>query len=261
MVEERTRTRLGEFRIHAAHGGAGPPVVLLHGLSGSRRWWRYTVPALEGRFRVHVPEMVGFGASRGAPRQPGIPEMARLLLHWLDALDVERTAFVGHSMGAQVGIHMAARWPDRIHRLVLASAAGVPRTLSPLAAASFAADLAWPRSWGRATFLPTIAADAARAGPRTLTRTLRHILADDVRPLLARVRVPTLLVWGRHDPVTPLDDGELMAREIPDARLVVLDRAAHNPMADRPGPFNRAILGFLAPAEPARPVGLGRSLP
>jgi pimeloyl-ACP methyl ester carboxylesterase len=240
-----TRTRLDGFRLHAVHRGEGPPVILLHGLSGSHRWWRFTVPALESRFRVHVPEMIGFGGSRGADRQPGISEMAALMVHWLDAAGIERTSFVGHSMGAQVGVHLAARWPDRIDRLVLTSAAGVPRSLSPVAAARFAAELAWPRAWGRPLFFPTIAADAVRTGPRTLLSAIAHVLEDDIRPLLPHVETPTLLIWGEHDPFTPLRDGELMARRLPDARLVVLKGAAHNPMADRPGRFNAELIRFL----------------
>ena len=219
--------------------------MLLHGLSGSHRWWRYTLPALTHRFRVHVPEMVGFGGSRGADRQPSIDEMAALLVDWLDALRVDRVRFVGHSMGAQVGIHMASRWPDRVERLALVSAAGVPRSLSPVKLAEFAAELVWPRAWGRKLFLPTIAADALRAGPRTLFRALGHILQDDVRPLLPGVRAPTLLLWGDRDPLTPLDDGRLMQQQIPDARLVVIHDAAHVPMADDPRTFNRELIAFL----------------
>ncbi|HSH44502.1 MAG TPA: alpha/beta hydrolase [Longimicrobiales bacterium] len=245
MVLERTRTRLGGFRLHAVHTGSGSPVVLLHGLSGSHRWWRFTVPALEREHRVHLPELVGFGESRGAARQPSIPEMAELMARWLDALELDRPDFVGHSMGAQVGIHLAARWPDRLRRLVLVSAAGVPRSLSPMKLASFGTELLWPRAWGRLGFLPTIAADALRAGPRTLGRALGHILRDDVRPLLDRIKVPTLLLWGAHDPLTPVSDGRQMRDRIPDARLVVLENAAHNPMADRPGAFNRELLEFL----------------
>lgn len=240
-----TRTRLDGFRLHAVHSGTGAPVVLLHGLSGSYRWWRYTVPALEQRFRVHLPEMIGFGGSRRPERQPTIPQMAELMVGWLDALGLDRTSFIGHSMGAQVGIHLAARWPDRIDRLVLVSAAGVPRPLSPLKAAGLAADFTSPAAWGRKTFLPTIAADAVRAGPRTLLRATRHVLEDDVRPLLPRVRASTLLLWGEHDPLTPVQDGQLMEREIHDSRLVVLPGAAHNPMADRPGAFNRSLVEFL----------------
>lgn len=243
---ERTTTRLDGFRLHAMHTGIGEPVLLLHGLCGSHRWWRYTVPALRKRHRVHLPEMVGFGGSRGAARQPGIAEMAGLMVRWLDAMRVDQTDFIGHSMGGQVGIHLAARWPDRVRRLVLVSAAGVPRPLTPVKLAELGSELLWPPAWGRPSFLTTIATDAARAGPRTLVRAVRSILADDVRPLLPRVHVPVLLVWGAHDPLTPMRDGEVMRDLLPEARLLIIEDAAHNPMADRPERFNAQVLSFLA---------------
>jgi len=231
--------------MHALHRGRGDDVVLLHGLSGSHRWWRYTIPALAEDFRVHLPEMVGFGGSRGALRQPSVPEMAGLVVQWLDAMGVHRTHFVGHSMGAQVGIHLAARWPDRIRRLALVSAAGVPRHLTPGRLVELGAEFLRPRSWGRPSFLPTIAADAVRAGPRTLGRAIWSILADDVRPLLPRIAAPTLLVWGEDDPLTPVADGRLIRELVPDARLEILRGASHNPMADRPDAFNNVLVGFL----------------
>lgn len=247
---ERTRTRLDGFHLHALHAGAGDPVVLLHGLSGSHRWWRFTVPALRTSHRVHLPEMVGFGGTGRASRQPAIAEMAGLMVRWLDALDVERTDFIGHSMGGQVGIHLAARWPDRIRRLVLVSAAGVPRPLSPVKLAELGGELLSVPAWGRPSFLATIAADAVRTGPRTLARAVLHILTDDVRPLLSRVRAPTLLVWGAHDPLTPVADGRLMLELLPRGRLVVIEDASHNPMADRPERFNREVLSFLEAEDP-----------
>ena len=250
MKKDRTRTRLDGFRIHSLHEGAGEPVVLLHGLSGSWRWWRYTVPALRESFRVHVPELVGFGGSRGAVRQPTLPEMAGLLVRWLDAMGIDRADFVGHSMGAQVGVHLAGRWPDRIRHLVLSDAAGIPHPLSVETVRMVGSELLWPRSWGRPGFLPTIAADALRTGPRTLVRATRSVLADDIRPLLPRVSAPTLLLWGEHDPITPVQDGEAIARLIPGARLVVIEGASHNPMADRPDAFNAELLAFLR--EPVR---------
>lgn len=263
MEMERTRTRIGGFRLSAVHGGAGEPVVLLHGLCGSHRWWRFTTPVVASRFRVHVPEMVGYGASRGSVRHPSIPEMAGLLVRWLDAARIESTHFVGHSMGAQVGIHLAARWPDRIDRLVLTDAAGIPHPITLDTATDVAGELIRLRSWGRLDFLPTIAADAVRAGPATLYRSIRSILADDIRPLLPRVRAPTLLIWGEHDPITPVEDGREIQALVPGSHLVVIPDAAHNPMADRPAAFNRVLLAFLrAPAPPTlEPGGRGPSPP
>jgi pimeloyl-ACP methyl ester carboxylesterase len=171
--------------------------------------------------------------------------MAGLLVRWFDAVGIDRAHFVGHSMGAQVGVHLAGRWPDRIGRLVLSDAAGIPHPLDPATVRGVAREFMAPRTWGRPTFLATIAVDALRTGPRTLLRDIRGILADDIRPLLPRVSAPTLLLWGEHDPITPVSDAEAIARLIPRSRLVVVKGASHNPMADRPAAFNRELLAFL----------------
>lgn len=243
---ERRYTSVGDFRFHSVHAGAGAPVVLLHGLSGSHRWWRYTLPALSREYRVHVPELIGFGGSRPAVVQPEIRRMAELLVAWLDALAVERAHLIGHSMGGQISIHVAARWPDRVERLVLVSAAGIPRKRSLPELARFLAEVVPPRAWGRPSFLPTIAQDALRAGPFVLLQAARYVLADDVRSLLPAIASPTLLVWGRLDPLTPLQHAWILADQIPNARLFVIPDAAHNPMADRPATFNEVVLSFLS---------------
>ncbi len=234
--------------MHSLHAGAsgGPSVVLLHGLSGSHRWWLKTIPALAGHFRVHVPELVGFGGSRRASRQPDMAEMAGVVLAWLDSLGIVRPHLVGHSMGGQVSVHLAAAHPERISRLVLVDAAGIPRPMTLPGLRRFVLELVAPRTWVRPRFAGTIALDALRAGPRALARATRHILADDVRPLLPLIRNPTLLIWGALDPLTPLPQGEEMAQAIPGARLVVLPAAAHIPMVEWPEAFNRTLLEFLA---------------
>jgi pimeloyl-ACP methyl ester carboxylesterase len=152
---------------------------------------------------------------------------------------------VGHSMGGQLAIHLAVRHPDVVSRLVLADAAGIPRPRSPRELLRFARDLAPPATWGDPRFIPVIVGDALAAGPRSILRALSHILHDDVRPLLPRIAAPTLLVWGERDSLIPLEYGEAMRELVPGARLLVIQRAAHNVMVDRPAAFNRAVLRFL----------------
>lgn len=243
VTTELRQTRLGECRIHSEHAGAGEPVVLLHGLSGSRRWWRFTLPVLARHFSVHVPELVGFGRSRGA-RQPDMGEMAAVLREWLDELGIGGYRLVGHSMGGQIAMHLAVeqRMPER---LVLVNASGLPRSFSPREAARLMAGALPLRRWGAPTFMPTIAADAVRAGPRALMRSAWHLLRDDVSGLLSAVTCPTLVMWGELDPIIPLEYGRAFAAGIPGARLAVIADAAHNPMADRPAEFNRRLLQFL----------------
>jgi pimeloyl-ACP methyl ester carboxylesterase len=94
--------------------------------------------------------------------------------------------------------------------------------------------------------LPVLVRDALYAGPATLLRASRDLLAEDVRGDLRRVEAPALLIWGKNDTLIPPSAGELMRAEIPDSRLLVIEGAGHNPMFDRPREFDRALLAFLA---------------
>lgn len=240
-------TRIGDFRVHAQQLGAGEPVVLLHGLAGSLHWWRYTTPALTQHYAVHVVDLVGFGRSRRPPRQPSITEMAQLVRAWMHARGIEDAHLLGHSMGGQIAIHIAAaRQPLR--SLCLIDTAGLPRAYSPREVARFVAGALPPRAWGAPHFMPTIALDALRAGPRALLRAGLHLLTDDVSPLLARIHAPTLVVWGALDPLIPVEHGRRIADAIAGARFIVIEDAAHNVMCDRPAEFNRVLLDFLATA-------------
>jgi pimeloyl-ACP methyl ester carboxylesterase len=109
----------------------------------------------------------------------------------------------------------------------------------------FVSEVVPPRAWGAPTFLPSIVADALRAGPRVLTSATVALMTDDVRPLLGRIQTRTLLIWGELDPLTPVEHGQIMAKLLPNARLVVIPRAAHNPMVDRADQFNHELLNFL----------------
>lgn len=245
-------TKVGRYVIHAQEFGAGEStLLLLHGLSGSSRWWARNIPDLSSRYRLVVPDLVGFGRSRTRVRLPDFETLARLLGAWLEARHIGKATLVGHSMGGQIGIHLAARDPERLDRLVLVDAAGIPRIFAPRTLLRLAAEAGPLWRWGDPAFLPTIAGDALTAGPRALIRSLYHILQDDVRKLLPGIRVPTLIVWGERDQLVPLEHGLEMRASIPDSRLVVLRGAAHNPMIDRPADFNRILIRFME----GEPVG------
>jgi pimeloyl-ACP methyl ester carboxylesterase len=241
----------GAYRIHWVETGQGEDAVaLVHGLSGSSRWWARNIRGLAAHYRVLVPDVVGFGRSRlSASRLPDVPALAAVLGEWLGVAANGPAHLVGHSMGGQLAIHVAARFGDCIKRLVLVDAAGLPRPLTPRMVTRFAYEMAPPRQWGDPTFLPVMLGDALSAGPWNVMRALRHILRDDVRPLLPDIRQPTLLLWGERDSIIPPLHGEEMRRLIPGSRLLVLRGTYHNPMVDAPEAFNRAVLSFLAGEE------------
>ena len=245
---ERSLERIERYRIHAMHTGAGDHLVLLHGLSGSAGWWRNNVPAFAEHFRTHTPDLIGFGRSKAWVAQPSIPEMAHILERWMDARSIESTHLIGHSMGGQIAIQIAAKSPKRIRKLCLVSSAGIPRHLTMASFARLIAEVVPPKRWGNPLFLPTIAKDALRAGPRAMLGATSLLLRDDVRPLLPMISAPTLVIWGKLDPLTPFVHGEFIAEHIPGARLIAYDNAAHMPMVDCAARFNREVLDFLRDA-------------
>ncbi|MEX2583546.1 MAG: alpha/beta hydrolase [Gemmatimonadota bacterium] len=239
-------TTIGAHEIHALEYGAGDEVlILIHGLSGSSRWWSRNIPDLAQRNRVLVPDLIGFGRSRATGPLPDFDDLAVLLVEWFDSLELTKACLVGHSMGGQIAVHFAAHAPERLDKLILVDSAGIPRRLTPAALFRFALEVTPLWRWGDPTFLRVIAGDAWTAGPRVLLRAIRHIVADDVRSLLPKLRMPTLVVWGERDTLVPLQDAWEFRRLIPDAQLAILRGAAHNPMVDRPDAFNRILSRFL----------------
>ena len=224
-------------------GGEGDPVVLVHGLSGSTRWWDRNVPDLAKHYRVYLVNLPGFGAFRRRAQRFVLAEATSWLLAWMEAVGLESAHFVGHSMGGYLSLKLAARRPGAVRRLVLVDPAGMPSGRTML---GHLGPLLLSARYARPTFFPVLVRDALYAGPFTLWKATRDLLAEDVRGDLRRVGAPTLLVWGGRDPLIPPSIGYVMRAEIPNSRLLVIEGAGHNPMFDCPEDFNAALLAFLA---------------
>jgi pimeloyl-ACP methyl ester carboxylesterase len=113
---------------YADFGGSGAPLVLVHGLGGSLTNWLAVGDALTSRFRVFAPDLVGFGRTPLAGREPGIPEQAAMLARFIEHVGGGPAVVVGNSMGGLVAVQLAAERPDLVARIVLVGAA-LPRPL------------------------------------------------------------------------------------------------------------------------------------
>ncbi len=227
--------------------GRGEPVVLLHGLCGSSLWWSRNMESLAWRHRVYALDLPGFG-SLGRRSRFELAKAAAWVRDWMRAVGLERAHIVGHSMGGYIAMRLAATEPQAVARLALVAPAGVPMGRS-LVGQLYPLTMAAVRS--APSFLPILAYDTLRAGPLTAARAGIDLLAQDVRDAARQIEAPTLLVWGRHDPLVPPAHGAVLRHQLPNARLLLLDRAGHMPMYDRPRRFNAALLAFLRGA----PVG------
>lgn len=227
--------------VHYRTAGAGPPVILVHGLSGSFRWWGRNIEALGRRLTVYAIDLPGFGDNRGR-RAFVLKDAADHLLAWMDAAGIDRASVIGHSMGGSIAIDLASSVPERVDRLLLVDTPALPdaRGLVQLARDGAAAARRLPLR-----FVPVLLSDALRAGPFTIGTAGREMLAADLTSRLSAIAAPALVIWGAEDHLFPPAYGRLVADALPGSGFIVIDKAGHNPMWDQPAAFNHAAIAFL----------------
>ena len=245
--------RLDTLRLRYTVAGAGPPLLLIHGLGASGRWWRQSVPALSSHFSVYLVDLVGFGANRG--QRFVLASAAHILARWMAAVGIARASVVGHSMGGYVAAELAATAPDRVDRLVLVDAAGLP---IPGTFLHHVRDLVRSLRGIPRDLVRLAIADYLRAGVLTMIGAGTAVVRGDLSGRLGEIRCPTLIVWGERDPLIPLSSGRRLAELIPGSRLHVLPGVGHAPMWERPEEFDRLVLDFLLPATVSADTDLSR---
>jgi 2-hydroxy-6-oxonona-2,4-dienedioate hydrolase len=215
---------IGGWAVHGWEGGAGPPIVLVHGLGVSGRYLLPAAQALSGEFRVVVPDLPGLGWSTRPRRPLRLEELSSVLDRLTEAVGIERATFVANSFGCQVVTRLAATRPARVERLVLVgptvddSARSFLRQAGRLLVDAFGEP---PR------LVRIVVADYLRAGPRTLAagaaEAKRHWIEADAR----RVSAPAVVVRGSRDPLVPQAWAERLTRAFPNGALAVIEGAPH----------------------------------
>jgi pimeloyl-ACP methyl ester carboxylesterase len=214
--------------------GAGFPIVLVHGLAGSWRWWSQVWKSLAAQRSVFLVDLPRLGSRQSAQ------ELSAWLGRWLDAVALDRVDVVGHSLGGLVAAELAAHRRERVRRLALVAPAGIPSGLGLLRSSLRLVETLYEV---RAR-LPTVVIDAARTSPLALLRGAAFASGRDLRTELASVRAPTLLVWGEHDRLTPTAVAEEWHRALPGSQLVLLP-CGHVPMWEAPDRLSACLLTFL----------------
>ena len=269
--------RISEFRgtrLQALVGGPpdGPPLVLLHGLGGSRSNWAFIAPELARTRRVLVVDLPGHGRSSALPAAPGLGPYADRVAKLLEDAGLAPADVVGHSFGGLVGIRLAARRPELVRSLVLAAAAGI--TSSTVRAERILALVGWIQPGRRVSpYWRSVARSAAlkrlvfgrwfAADPVALSddaveallvdvnlhtdtqSALQALARDDPRSDLHLVRCPALMLWGAQDNQLPLDDAFDYARRLR-APLRTIADCGHLLIVERPAACLDAVESFLA---------------
>jgi pimeloyl-ACP methyl ester carboxylesterase len=254
------------MRLAYTDEGPGPVVVLLHGFPLGRMMWKEQVTGIGSIYRVIAPDLRGHGDSPAPDGDYTIDEMADDVVELLDTLHVSGPVVVGGlSMGGYVALSLMARYPQRVRALMLMdtrAAADSPEAAQKreeLARAVLAAGQAGPaveamtpRLFAKLTLeeRPEKVAPLRELMQRNTARgvvgALRAMASrPDRRVDLAAIRVPTLVLVGEEDVVTPPDEAQALADAIAGARLEVIPAAGHLAPYENPGVANAVILRFL----------------
>lgn len=288
-TEHQRWVTVGGRPINLVDIGSGPPVVLIHGLGGNWQSWLENIPALAQRHRVIALDLPGFGHSPMPVEPISISGYGRCIDALLDELGIASAALVGNSMGGFVAAEVAVSLAARADRLVLVAAAVLwneRRRARPLVTLEKVTRGygAWLFGrWELAHRRPRLRGFAlSSAGIRHPLRLppelaweimcgtgapgfsdgLATLFAYRLRPRLAEIDCPTLVVWGRNDPLVPVSHAADYQRLIPDSRSVIYEDTGHLPMLERPARFNAEVLRFLgddAGDLPAGPRGQTRT--
>lgn len=270
--------QVGRHRISTLTMGRGPDVLLLHGLGGTRASLFETAASLSGSFRVHAPDLPGFGSSSKPALGPyHAGWFADQMLALMDQLGIADACLIGNSMGGRVAIEMALSAPDRIRALGLLcpAVAWIRRGLHPIVRLlrpefgllphafrrSLVASQFWSLFYDRNVLDPAVGelmVDEFRriyhtAGARyAFLASARNIYLespfgrDGFYPRLATLRPPALFIWGAHDALVPPAFARHVASWLPNAEQVTIDHCGHLPQVEQPARTNELLMSFFA---------------
>ncbi len=253
-----------------ADEGPGPVVVLLHGFPLSRAMWDEQLAGIGSIYRVIAPDLRGFGESPVPEGVYTMDAMADDVVELLETLEIMGPVVIGGlSMGGYIALSLAVRYPTRVRGLILMdtragadtpeAAEGREATARAVLAADSTAALSatmLPRLFSKMSLeqrperVEPMKAVIERTAPIGVAGALRGMaIRPDRRGDLAKIAVPTLVIVGADDTITPPAEAQAMAEAIPNARLEVIPDAAHMAPYENHAAANAAILQFLQSLE------------
>ena len=254
-----------KLKVRYVESGDGPTnVLLVHGLGGSAESWVHNIDEFSKHFHVFAPDLIGFGQSDKPNIRYKMNTFTDFLSKFMDIIGIKSVSVIGSSMGGQIAAEFAMRYPDKVEKLVLICPAGIPpkefkgtkelkqyvklfdarnlkdirKALLPVDADQSAKNEEYVRSayqyimmiGARHAFMSSLKESAA--APR-LTKRLR------------KIKVKTLVIWGKDDRLIPVKYCEPFITKMPNCRLMIIEKSGHRPHFERPDVLNRTVIDFL----------------
>ncbi len=261
-------TEIGDRFVSYVDQGSGDPIILIHGIPTWGYLWHRLLPVLSDRHRLLVPDLLGFGFSDKSDRfDRSIHAQACMVEQWMDALGIASATVIAHDIGGGVALRLATGSPERVSKLCLINNVcydswpieamlqmGHPETRRKVAAPTLLMLLRQALKQGfhstpdDGLLSGLLAPYTTEVGKLSLIRNaaaLNTNLTTELTPLLARMNIPTLILWGEDDVFQAVRFGERLAWDIPQARLIRIKEGRHFVMFDQPQTVEDHLTAFV----------------
>lgn len=238
--------------------GEGAPVVLLHGWGANIKLFDALMTLISKKYKAIALDLPGFGLSSEPPVPWTVSDYTKLVTDFISSLGISDVILLGHSFGGRIIIKMMANGnlPFKVSKIILTGAAGIkPKKTFAQKAKLYAYKIskkvllcapvkkAFPDALEKLR-QKNGSSDYSSATP-VMRATLVNAVNEDLLPLISKICVPTLLIWGTNDTATPISDGEKMEELIADSGLVRVEGAGHYAFLEQPYFFGRVVSSFL----------------
>ena len=260
-----TVAHINNHQISYTDTGNGRPLVLIHGYPFNSSLWADQIPALSNGYRVIAPDLRGFGETDASQEPSTMNSLAADVARLMDHLEIPRATIGGLSMGGYVALAFYKQFTSRVRALVLADTRAQADTEEAKQTRAQQAEKALSEGMAGIAdaMLPKLLTPETVSKHPEIVKRVRDMMLktkpegaaaalrgmaerDDQTELLPRISVPTLILVGAEDAITPVADSEKMHQAIAGSSLVVLDHAGHVSNIERARQFNDALLHFLS---------------
>lgn len=270
------------LELHYEAYGQGKPIIFLHGLGGTLYTWRHLVGPLAPHYRLILFDLKGAGKSpKPFDDKYSMFDQAELIYRFIRQNDMRDVTLVGHSIGGGVALLVALKLnqqnSSRLSRLILIDTVSYPQKLPGVIRMLRMPLVGWlglyliPDKTKVRNMMESMYYDDSKINPAdveayaasltlpgakyALQQTARQIIPDNIDEIIGtypRIKVPTLIIWGREDKIIPLENGVRLHHAISNSQLVVIERCGHDPPDERPEEVEAAMGKFLADHGQAR---------
>lgn len=238
-------------RIYYQTTGKGPNLILVHGWKQDSSTWWPVVDLLKDKFKLWLIDLPGFGRSEAPKKTWSIFDYADNLAHFIKENKIKNPIVLGHSLGGNITIVLANKYPNLISKLILEGASGVrPKSVfrSFLIIPSKVIKYLVPNLFNlkeklRLKLYGAIGSDYLGAGD--LRKTFTKIVNQDASRYAEKISLPTLILWGEQDKEVPLDHAKKLYHLIENSRIEVMENTGHFPHLENPNIVTHYVKDFV----------------